>query len=310
LSQKKLRTYVEDLNKTLNITPRSILATIYGDMLIPHGGTVWLGSLVTVAKCFGINEALARTSALRLGYDGWLHSTRVGKYSYYSMASEHTKKAVEYYPRVYGDPRKSWSGAWYFLLTGMGDLSKAEHANLRQEILWFGAGQLTPYIFIMVSQELDAIEKMLRSRNALSQVQIMKAEVALKQDPALLTNLAAKAWNIEDLSVAYNQFLDYFRPLWQTLERIKGDVDAETAFMIRTLLITEYRKLAIRDPRLPDELLPQPWSGYNSFTLCRSIYQKVIKPSEAYLSEVIRTADGGLSSTPKEIYDRFGGFKK
>ncbi len=309
MSKKNLRTHIEALIKELNLTPKSIMASIYGDMLVPLGGSVWLGSLVKLAKCFGINEPLARTTALRLGYDGWLHPTRVGKYSYYSMSEEHTQRITNYYPRIYEAPQTDWTGRFYFLLTGTSDLKGKEHDELRQELLWFGAGQVAPRVFIIASRDLPEIEQFLANRNLLASVQVMVAESALNQDPKLLKVLAAKAWDTETLSKEYQSFLDRFRPLWQILERTEKDIEPGYAFVIRTLLITEFRKLALRDPRLPAELLPQPWSGDNAFNLCRSIYKAVLRPSENYLRTAVRTVDGTLPDTPEEVYNRFAGVK-
>ncbi len=309
MTRTLLRSQTDKVLKNLNLKPKSILATIYGDMLVPYGGTVWLGSLVKAAKCFGINEALARTSTLRLSYDGWLHPTKVGKYSYYSMTPEHTKRILNYYPKIYSVPHKNGGYSWYLLLTAATELDKDDYARLRQELMWLGAGQLAPQVFVMTSQ-LAEIESILGAQNLLNRIQVMEATPVLPSDPELLRVLASKAWNIDALAGSYKQFLNCFRPVWQVLERGKTDIDPETAFILRTLLITEYRRLVIRDPALPNELLPQPWSGHSAFALCKSIYQKVLEPSELFLHEVIQTADGALPDTPDEVYQRFGGLSK
>ena len=42
---------------------------------------------------------------------------------------------------------------------------------------------------------------------------------------------------------------------------------------MRTLLIHEYRRVLLRDPRLPAALLPLDWPGAAAFALCRDFYR-------------------------------------
>ena len=67
------------------IRASSLIITLYGDAIEPHGGTVWLGSLINLLEPIGINERLIRTSIFRLTKEGWLKAEKVGRRSYYSL---------------------------------------------------------------------------------------------------------------------------------------------------------------------------------------------------------------------------------
>jgi hypothetical protein len=67
------------------IRASSLIITLYGDAIEPHGGTVWLGSLINLLEPIGINERLIRTSIFRLTKEGWLTAEKVGRRSYYSL---------------------------------------------------------------------------------------------------------------------------------------------------------------------------------------------------------------------------------
>jgi DNA-binding transcriptional regulator PaaX len=56
------------------VRANSLIITVYGDMIAPHGGSVWLGSFINLVKPLGINDRLVRTSVFRLSKDGWLES--------------------------------------------------------------------------------------------------------------------------------------------------------------------------------------------------------------------------------------------
>ena len=57
----------------------SLIVTVYGDAIEPHGGAVWLGSLIQLLEPIGINERLIRTSIFRLTKEGWLTAEKVGR---------------------------------------------------------------------------------------------------------------------------------------------------------------------------------------------------------------------------------------
>jgi phenylacetic acid degradation operon negative regulatory protein len=309
MSNKTLRNRADTLVETLSLTPKKILGTVYGDMLLPHSQSIWLSSLVKVANCFGINDSQARTATLRLGYEGWLDQTRIGKYTYYSASVERARDLREYYPRIYGNILADTSGHGFLLLVDESTLTKKTYKALRKQLLWLGAGQLAAYIFVMTSKDSNEMRKMFEIHELMDKVLLVKMVPGLDQNILLTQNLAAKAWNTDILDKKYRDFLHRFRPLWQAIDRIKDDIDPETALIVRTLMMTDYRSLVIRDPGLPSALLPQPWSGHNAYNLCRNIYQRLLEPSEIFLREVIRTADGDLSHTPNEVYERFGGIR-
>ncbi|MGH6696980.1 PaaX family transcriptional regulator [Sphingopyxis sp.] len=309
MSGRSLGKSVERLLGSTRINPRNLIATIYGDMLVPHGGNVWLGSLVEMTGRFGIAEYLSRTTALRLVKEGLLHSTRVGKLSYYSPTPEHMQGTISYYRRTYDEPERDWTGTWRLVLTGGANLDAKTYTGLRRDLLWLGVGQLAPHVFITAAADLSSLEQMFKDVGLVGRIQIMEARAVLPDNPELMRAIVADAWNIGAVEEHYETFLSSFRPIWSQID--KGKVlDPELAFVIRALLIMEYRRIALRDPRLPREYLPPAWAGEMAFALCRNIYQAVLEPSETYLETIVRTADGPIREATTELYARFGGLKR
>jgi len=85
------------------------------------------------------------------------------------------------------------------------------------------------------------------------------------------------------------------------------ELNPEDCFLARTLLIHEYRRLLLRDPQLPDELLPGDWEGRAARQLCRNLYRLVVAKAEAWLNSALETADGPLPDVNESFYKRFGG---
>ena len=117
-----------------------------------------------------------------------------------------------------------------------------------------------------------------------------------------------ESWNIEELATHYSEFIQLFRPLWQAL-REQEHLQPCECFLARTLLIHEYRKLLLRDPQLPDELLPGDWEGRAARQLCRNIYRLIYAKAEEWLNSALETADGPLPDVGESFYRRFGGLK-
>ena len=83
----------------------------------------------------------------------------------------------------------------------------------------------------------------------------------------------------------------------------------KSAFIVRTLLIQEYRKVLLRDPCLPPELLPANWQGAAAYQLCRNLYRRIHASADVYLDNIVETADGPLPPPTPAFMQRFGGLR-
>jgi phenylacetic acid degradation operon negative regulatory protein len=86
-------------------------------------------------------------------------------------------------------------------------------------------------------------------------------------------------------------------------------VGAETAFVVRTLLIHEYRKIHLQDPALPGALLPRDWAGAAAYRLCRQLYARVFPRAENHLSACARRLHRPLPPAEAAVRRRFGGLR-
>ena len=49
----------------------SIVITVFGDAIVPRGGSVWLGTLLEFFETLDIDASVVRTAMSRLAADGW-----------------------------------------------------------------------------------------------------------------------------------------------------------------------------------------------------------------------------------------------
>lgn len=280
----------------------SLITTVFGDSIAPRGGSAWLGSLIEVMKDFGISERLVRTSVFRLVQDGWLQSTQIGRRSYYSLTDVGRVRFEQATHKIYGEPVSAWDDRWCLIF--LVDIDAPTRETVRKELGWLGFGALSPTLLAHPTPDLTDLDMTLRRLGVADKLIVMSGLTISNE--AGMRRLAQESWNLDDIDERYASFVKRFRPLIAAREK-NHEVLPKTAFLIRTLLIQEYRKVQLRDPQLPAELLPTGWHGSAAYQLCRNLYRAVYGQADNYLTETIQTADGPLPPPDREFMQRFAG---
>jgi phenylacetic acid degradation operon negative regulatory protein len=281
----------------------SLIVTIFGDSIMPRGGAVALGSLIDLTAPFGLNERLVRTATARLAKDGWLEGRRAGKLSEYHLSPDGRERFAEATKRIYSAPDTEWSGRW--TLAVLPPMSAAERKELREELIWRGFGELSANVFAHPEIDSRSLRKQRPGDGPLSKVIVFDANLADGDAPQRLVSLG---WDLEDLGLRYQRFVKRFDRVFAALQNLRT-LDHQACFIVRTLLIHEYRRLHLRDPLLPPRLLRANWPGAQAAALCRDIYARVFAASEVYLSRVAEQLDGPLPAPDAAVMQRFGGIQ-
>ena len=283
----------------------SLITTVFGDAIAPRGGTVWLGSLIRVLADFGVSERLVRTSVFRLVKDGWLQTRQEGRRSFYSITAEGRQRFEIATHRIYSTPTADWDGRWTLRL--LGGLETAEKELARREFGWLGFGALSANVLAHPAPDDTDIRLTLERLGLADRLAVIRGET-VGSDKAITAN-AHTAWNLEDIDQRYRRFVDMFRvPLRATGKG--GAPSPREAFQLRTLLIQEYRKVLLRDPRLPADLLPVDWHGHEAYQLCGNLYRHIAMAADDWLSEALETEHGPLPKNDAAFYRRFGGLEQ
>jgi phenylacetic acid degradation operon negative regulatory protein len=288
------------------IRASSLIITLYGDAIEPHGGTVWLGSLIQLLEPMGINERLIRTSIFRLTKENWLTAEKVGRRSYYSLTGTGRRRFDKAFKRVYSSAPPAWDGSW--CLAMLTQLPADKRKQVREELEWQGFGAISPVILACPRVDRSDVNATLVDLGVQEETILFETTAQDVLASKALRMQVRESWNIEELAAHYSEFIQLFRPLWQAL-REQEQLSPEDCFLARILLIHEYRKLLLRDPQLPDELLPGDWEGRAARQLCRNIYRLIHAKAEQWLGTALETADGPLPDVGESFYRRFGGLK-
>ena len=283
----------------------SLLMTVYGDAIAPHGGTLWLGSLIRLVAPLGLNDRVVRTCVFRLSRENWLRVQTEGRRSHYRLTTLGLRRFEAAWRRIYHRPIDDWSGNWHLvLLPAM--LKGARREALRKELQWIGYGALASGVLAHPAPDLVTLHEILRETGTHDDVVIMQA---LTPDPSSgrpLKALVHDCWNLETISAQYRRFIDGFRPILQALQQADAP-DARQCFLIQTLLMHAFRRTLLHDPQLPARLLPADWSGGTARRLCEDIYRITFAPAQAHLLATCETLSGPMPAAAPYFYDRFGG---
>jgi phenylacetic acid degradation operon negative regulatory protein len=283
----------------------SLIITVYGDFIAPHGGTVWLGSFIRLVQALGLNERMVRTSVYRLSQEKWLVSEQLGRKSFYSLTASGRRRFEHAYRRIYFAPQNTWNGEWQLVLIP-GLLPTPQRDALRKELAWEGYGALSSSILAHPSADTEDLLDILQETGAHDKVVTLKASNISALNSKPLQELVHECWNLESLSTRYDEFIERFRPVLRSM-RAASNLDPEQCFLVQALLMHDFRRVLLHDPQLPSQLLPPNWSGGIAWQLCRDLYSITYRFAQQHLLSVCETTDGPLPSAAPYFYERFGG---
>ena len=307
--QTASKALLDEFRSRPTIRAGSLIITVFGDAVAPRGGTVWIGSLIKVLADFGVSERLVRTSVFRLTRDDWLDVNQVGRRSYYNLTTDGARRFEQATQRIYGEPRQSWSGDWCLVL--LADIDAEQKDMVRRELGWFeailyGFAAISTNVLAHPSQPRSELERTLEGLGVERDLVVMQGRTLGKNQDDAMRLLVHKSWNLDEIDRHYEDFITQFRPVWRAVEK-SADCDGRTAFQIRTLMIHEYRRILLRDPLLPAEMLPSGWHGTAAYQLCRNLYRLVFAQADDFMTREFETADGPLPPPAPDFYNRFGG---
>ena len=268
----------------------SIVITVFGDAIVPRGGSVWLGTLLEFFKTLDIESGVVRTAMSRLAADGWLEREKVGRNSFYRLVKKGRQTFDAATKHIYDPQPSGWTGRFELLLIGNGEDRDASREALKNA----GFGSPLPGVWVAPSGAPIPEEA----------ATAIRLEVSAEDDSG--RRLLSESWPLDRTADAYLKFMKTFEPLRGWIGR-RGRLSEADAFTARILLIHHYRRVVLRDPLLPTALLPGDWPGRDARELCGEIYRGLLPNSEKWLDRNGLNEEGPLPAAAVELTRRFAG---
>lgn len=251
----------------------SFIVTIYGDVVEPRGGAIWVGNLIETCAEVGISETLVRTAASRLVSAGQLIGERQGRRSYYRLTAAAQTDFAAAARLLFGTADQP---VWRFVYLG-GAAFEADARALEQtgytrlgSRLSIGARPLPP----------------LSAGAVVFNAEVAGAGSGLKQ-------LAAEHWDLPSYDTAYREFLERYGKFSEALNG-GAKLNPIEHLAARLLLVHEYRMIVLHDPRLPASALPDDWPHAEVRRLFAGLYVRLSGAADDFIARRFLTEDGAL----------------
>lgn len=281
---------------------KSLIVTLFGDVVSQHGRQIWLGSIASALDGLGVNDRLVRTSVFRLVKENWLDVERAGRKSFYRFTDTGSQEYQRAAQRIYSSDAEIWRGTWQLLM--LVDVPEEKRDPLRRSLNWLGFRALTPGAYARPGGDEMAIQDLLDEFDLGEGIILMNALTSSITPKKQLRRTVSDSWNLDDLAEEYDALIKRFKPFRQSLDRGHSP-SPEQAFQARLLLIHDYRRILLRDTPLPEDLLPNRWQGTLARQLVSGLYKDLADLSVDYISTQLQSEQGALPPPAGGFFQRF-----
>jgi phenylacetic acid degradation operon negative regulatory protein len=176
----------------------------------------------------------------------------------------------------------------------------APRRSLRTTLGWLGFGQLSAQLLVRPGGDDAMIAKHIEEAGAAGLVSVFRARLADLAGAAEARATAAAAWDFGHLNEAYAAFVTVFQGFDKA-----PPADTLDAFVLRTALIHEYRRVLLKDPELPADLLPQDWAGARARRLAGGLYRALRDPADRFIASTMEGSPEPASDYRRALCGRW-----
>jgi phenylacetic acid degradation operon negative regulatory protein len=303
---KLAKEIIDTYSESQIVHSNSLILTIFGDYVTAHGGTIWLGSLIKLVSPLGINQRLVRTSVFRLTEKGILQSKQLGRRSFYSLTDKGFRQYSSAADRIYRYHDSQWDGDWCLVFTTLNNLAKKDRERFQNEMTWLGFNRLANGVYAHPLVALEEVNKVVKEMNLQDSVVVMQARASGDESLTASGNLIKSSFNVFAMKDEYQEHIDFFKRVLKSAES-SVEKSEEACFLIRLLLIHKYRRILMREPEIPHELMPAECLSHEARDITEKLYKLICNPAENYFMEVAESESVNLPGVNEEYFTRFGG---
>lgn len=245
----------------------SLVVTVFGDAVQHRGGRIATLRLQHLLERVGVEAGALRTALSRLTGDGWVLRDREGRNSFYRLSENGQAEVATAAADIYRGPNTGKNQTWVMAHGAKSPIGGIEVAAS----VWLIPADMACDLpnHICVSGVLSAVSE--RYKKQILTSEHAGALLALRNDLETLCGL---------------------------------DLTPLDAMAARMLLIHRWRRIVLRFPEIPPELLPQDFPFSTPRKSVAQVYKQLTVASEAWLE----TTDHGLIAMPQraaEFKQRF-----
>jgi phenylacetic acid degradation operon negative regulatory protein len=259
-----------------DVQPQDLVITLLGAYVHPRRHTVWSGGLVALLSEFGFSTGASRVALARLVRRGLLAPRRDGRLVHYALTPRTTALLAEGDRRIFSLGREPHHAElWTVLWHAIPEARRLERARLARRLRFLGFGSVQDGTWISPHDREREVTTLLAELGVSEHAGVLLGRPAASLD---FRALAARAWDLDELSARYRAFAAAFRRV-----RVRDDRDA---FFVRTRLVHAFRQFPFLDPELPDELMRAPERRTRAVALFHERYAALEAPATRHFDTV------------------------
>lgn len=269
--------------------PRDLIVDVYGAYLRGLGGWISIADTIRLLGDLGVDEQSVRASISRLKRRGRVVREVRGGAIGYALSDLGRQRLEEADRRLYRayTPAQLEDG-WVVVMFSVPESERANRYLIRSRLQWLGFGKQGTGAWIAPRRSAEDAEQMLARLGLTAYVDVFEARY---RGFAELTELVARAWDLDELRRLYDEFLAAQVPVRDRWRTDPGNDRA--AFVDFTTALSQWRKFPFLDPGLPVELVPDDWEGRTAAAVFFELAELAEKRAQRHVDAVVgRPADG------------------
>jgi phenylacetic acid degradation operon negative regulatory protein len=236
-------------------------------------------ALVRLLGDLGIAPPAARAQLARMREEGQLAASRHGRELRYRMAGPFAD-TVRKLARSGPEPAEPWANIFHALLYQVPEAQRAYRDRLRRYALLVGYGIMQQGVLVATRDRTGQLADVLAEAPPDCRIQV--ATIGLPAEDA--ARIARSAWNLDAVAGSFRGHIAVLEAALETT--VPPPPTAATLARLADLLNAPFVDL-IRDPGLPDALLPDDWPRRRLDDLMGQVRDLYVRPASTYVQGVL-----------------------
>lgn len=272
--------------------PQYLLITLLGDYWIGREEFVPSAALVALLAEFGVSESSARQAMRRLVDRDLLAHERVGRNALYGTPRRITDAYAGRVRRAlgFGSRFPEWDGEWTVVSFSVPEKDRDVRRWLRNGLRALKFGLLNDAIWVSPHERAAEVGELL-DRLDVADASVMRARLLPRasrpSDFSAVFGLEQLAADYRDFIARYESTVDFAR---------SGRVAPAEALVLRTALTSDWLSFRVKDPDLPEALLPGDWPRPRAHEIFIAIYDSLGTTAEGRFRQLLAAVDPELAS--------------
>lgn len=273
-----------------SVSSQRTLITLLADFDFASAGAVPSAAVVDMLGDFGITAAGARIALSRVARSGVLEQVRVGRQTAYTVGpsglAEREARLRAYV--AFGSEPQEWDGLWTVVAFSIPESIRAQRPRLRRELERLRFAPLTDAVWLHSADHRDGVAAIGRDLGvdlAVMRASFHGGDTGL--DPVSAFPLPAVAALYEEFEATFAPWLDDAR---------RNRIDAQHALVLRANVLASWRNIALTDPDLPADVLPDDWPRARVRALFVDLWERLGPIALERMRDLIRPHDAELAS--------------